>query len=99
MKIRYVGRIALAAVAIGLLGGVVMLLWNAVAPALFVGAHTIDYLHALGLLILSRILFGGFRGGRPGRRRSQAMWERLTPQERESFVRQRRFGEAGGDQK
>ncbi len=33
-------------------------------PALF-GWHLITFWQALGLLVLSKILFGGFRGGRP----------------------------------
>jgi len=41
---------------------VVMALWNWLMPALF-GLKTIRFLQALGLLVFSRILFGGFRGG------------------------------------
>ena len=41
---------------------VVMRLWNWLMPALF-GWHLISFWQALGLLILSKILFGGFRGG------------------------------------
>lgn len=72
--------------AAALIGGIVMLLWNAVIPIVFVGGRSIDYLHAVGLLVLSRILFGGFRGGGGWRRhrhwrRSQAM----TPEEREQL--------------
>jgi len=71
---------------IAVLGWIVMALWNWVMPALFVGGRSIDYLHAVGLLVLSRILFGGFRGrggchGRGPWRR----WERMTPEERENF--------------
>lgn len=45
-----------------LMGGVVMFLWNAIlVPVLHVGALT--FWQGLGLLALSRILFGGFRGG------------------------------------
>jgi hypothetical protein len=42
-----------------------MLLWNWLLPVLF-GIKAIDYLQALGLLILSKILFscGGMRYGR-----------------------------------
>lgn len=48
------------------LAGVVMLLWNAILPDVF-QVSTITYWQALGLLILSRILIGGFRfGGRKG---------------------------------
>ena len=42
----------------------VMWLWNWLMPAIF-GLHAISFWQALGLLVLSKILFGGFRG-RPG---------------------------------
>lgn len=44
------------------LGWVVMVLWNWLLPALFVGVREIGYVQALGVLVLSKILFGGFRG-------------------------------------
>ena len=50
-----------AACAVALLGWIVMSLWNAVLPAV-TGFHTISFVQALGLLVLSRILFGGLRG-------------------------------------
>jgi hypothetical protein len=55
--------IALAALA--LFGGVVMLLWNAILPEV---AHVgkLSYWQAVGLLILCKILFGGFRPGTRG---------------------------------
>lgn len=86
-KIRCVGKAALVLVAIGALGWGVMLLWNWVMPALFVGARTIDFAHALGVLVLSRILFGGFRGHGGGWRhkRHWRKWEAMTPEERERF--------------
>ena len=37
---------------------VLMLLWNSLLPVLF-GIKAIDYLQAIGLLILSKILFSG----------------------------------------
>ena len=46
-------------------GQVVKLLWNWLLPAL-VGFPAITFWQALGLLVLCRILFGGF--GRHGRR-------------------------------
>jgi len=49
------------------LSALVMLLWNAILPSLL-GVHPISYLQAVGLLILCRILFGGFRFGAPSRR-------------------------------
>jgi hypothetical protein len=87
-KVRFFGKALLALVAIAVLGWIVMTLWNWVIPAVFVGGRAIDYFHALGLLVLSRILFGGFRGrsgwhGRGPWRR----WERMTPEERENFLK------------
>jgi hypothetical protein len=41
------------------IGAVVMLLWNALLPGIF-QLPSIGYWQALGILILSRILFGGF---------------------------------------
>jgi hypothetical protein len=67
---------------------VVMSLWNWLMPALF-GWHLISYWQALGLLVLSKILFGGFRGGPhrhwQWRRRVIERWEQMTPEEREKF--------------
>jgi hypothetical protein len=68
---------------------VVMRLWNWLMPALF-GWHLITFWQALGLLVLSKILFGGFRGGGAyrgpyWRRRMMERWEQMTPEEREKF--------------
>ncbi|MFM0730554.1 hypothetical protein PQQ52_08680 [Paraburkholderia sediminicola] len=85
-RIRCAGKVLLVVVGIGVLGGVVMTLWNWVMPALFVGARAIDFVHALGLLVLSRILFGGFRGHGGWRgRRHWRKWDAMTPEERERF--------------
>ena len=83
---KFIGIAAAAIVGIGVFGWVVELLWNGVvAPA--TNWHPLTYWQALGLLILSKILFGGFRGG-PGRhyrRRMFERWEQMTPEEREKF--------------
>ncbi len=69
---------------IALLGWIVMRLWNWIIPTLIVDAHAIDYPHAIGLLVLCRILFGGFRGHGGCRRHAQWQhWQRMTEQERE----------------
>lgn len=96
-KAMFVGRLVLGLVAIAALGGVVMALWNVVIPGLLTGAQAIDYPHALGLLLLCRILFGGFRGyggwrrgwhgHRFGHRRCGPDWHAMTPEEREQFRR------------
>lgn len=80
-------KIALmAVVGIAALGWVVMLLWNWLMPALFVGAQPVGYLQALGLLLLSKILFGGFRGGGHEYWRARRQrWESMSPEEREQL--------------
>jgi hypothetical protein len=85
-RARFLGKGLLALLAVALLGGIVMVLWNAVVPGVFIGTRTIDYLHALGLLVLSRLLFGGFRG-RGGWRhgRHWRRWEAMTAEERAQF--------------
>lgn len=81
------GLLAMAAfIAIG--GQIVHLLWNWLAPALF-GWRQITFWQGLGLLLLCRILFGGF--GFHGRRHSRwgngmrENWQRMSPEEREQF--------------
>ena len=78
--------------AVLLFGAIVMLLWNNILPAV-VGVKTITYLQALGILVLSKILFGGFgrRGGwhrgrhEEWRSKWQEKWVAMTPEEREKF--------------
>lgn len=41
---------------------IVMWLWNALLPEIL-GVKTINFWHAMGILVLSKILFGGFKGG------------------------------------
>ena len=80
--------IPLVILALALFGFVVMSLWNWLTPALF-GWKLISFWQAVGLVILARILFGGFRGHRgPGRHwryRMMERWEKMTPEEREKF--------------
>lgn len=80
--------IGIAVVAITVTGFVVMNLWNWLAPPIF-GLHAVTFWQALGLLILSKILFGGFRRSGPGgaswRRRLGDRWHEMTPEEREQF--------------
>lgn len=79
--------IALVLVPVGLavFSFIVMRLWNWLVPPVF-GWHTINFWQALGIFVLSKILFGGFRGGRMhGRGRMMERWEEMTPEEREKF--------------
>jgi hypothetical protein len=72
------------------LGGfAVLYLWNWLLPPLF-GWPLVNFWQALGLLALSRILFGGFgMHGGPGRhwrrRWMHKGFEDMTPEERERF--------------
>lgn len=86
-KTKMAGMLVLGLVAAAVLGGVVMALWNAILPGLFAGVGRLDYLHALGLLILCRILFGGFRGHGGGGRAHWGKLKSMTPEEREQMLR------------
>jgi hypothetical protein len=94
MKARWVKRGlkvgVIGVLAIAVFGFLVMTLWNWLAPAVF-GLHSVTFWQALGILILSKVLFGGF-GGRPShgghwRRRMYDRWQEMTPEERENFRR------------
>src|SRR6187402_1043670 len=71
-----------------LLGYVVMSLWNSVAVAVL-HVPVISFWQAVGLLILSKILFGGIHGGWGGgrgghwKKEIQEKWHNMTPEERE----------------
>jgi len=81
--------------AVTLFSFVAMWLWNRLMPTLF-GLHVLTFWQAVGLLILSKILFTGFHG-RPGFSRDWRMrfirrWDQMTPEQREAF----RAGLRGG---
>ncbi len=68
-------------------GEVVMHLWNWLLPTLF-RWRQITFWQALGLLVLCRLLFGGFGHGSShsrSRRRRDEQWEKMTPEEREQL--------------
>jgi len=98
---RVVLFILFAAIAIFVFGGVVMLLWNNVL-AQVTHVSTITFIQALGILVLAKILFGGFRGGWGSRgyywrRRMRDKWNNMSPEEREKFKQewQKRCGHWG----
>ena len=77
----------MVAAAFLLFGLVVSHLWNYVMPPLF-GFHMITFWQAVALVLLGKLLFGGFgpRGGGFGwRRRMWERWEQMTPEERDKF--------------
>ena len=78
---------------VAVFGFVVQYLWNWLMPDLF-GLSELTYWKALGLLVLSKILFSGF--GRKGhshngsgkhiwKRKFQQKWENMTEEEREKY--------------
>lgn len=73
------------------LTGIVMWLWNTTLVDAVSGVAAISYWQAMGLLALSKILFGGFpgKGGRGGRHCRKGSWkegaEHLSPEEKEQF--------------
>jgi Ca2+/H+ antiporter, TMEM165/GDT1 family len=69
-------------------GSIVMLLWNAILPTVL-GIHLITFWQAVGILVLSKILFSGFHRGF-GRHRFHAhdkdireKWMQFSTEERE----------------
>lgn len=102
-RLLWIGPLAILGIALFVFigGQIVMRLWNWLLPPLF-GWHQIAFWQALGLLVLCRILFGGFHGhgaGRTGwrrqmRERMAERWESMTPEEREKY-RQSRQGRCG----
>lgn len=85
--------ILIAVTAILFFGGIVMLLWNNVL-AQVLNISTITFGQALGILLLAKILFGGWRCGWGGghrhhwKNRMQQKWSAMTPEEREKFKEQ-----------
>jgi Ca2+/H+ antiporter, TMEM165/GDT1 family len=75
------------------LGFIIMALWNNILAVIFPIAM-INFWQALGLFLLSRILFGGFPGkpGWAGRRHNRremedmrSKWFNMSPEERQHF--------------
>jgi len=78
-------------IGIFLFGLITMSLWNCLIPALFHGP-VVTYWQAVGLLILGKILFGGFggrRGGPWGRGQGHGgpwgRWHEMSPEERTKY--------------
>ncbi len=75
---------------VALFSWVVMLLWNGILPAIL-GISAITYCQALGILVLSKILFGGFRCGHGHGKFHQhasemhSRWLHMSPEEREKM--------------
>jgi len=85
-KGKFVARgIGFAILLLGVFSLVVFLLWNWLMPAIF-GLATITYFQALGLLVLSKIIFFGFhRSCGPSHSfRSREYWKKRFEEEHKS---------------
>jgi hypothetical protein len=85
--LRVLKVVAIVIVAFTVFGFVTTHLWNYLMPGLF-GLRTLTFWQAVGLIVLGRLLFGGFGprfGGGPWRRHMRGRWEQMTPEEREKF--------------
>lgn len=79
--------VVIVTIALTVVSFVAMNLWNWLVPALFSGP-TITFWQALGLLVLTRLLFGGlhrgpFGGGHFRRHHWRHRMKQMTPEERE----------------
>lgn len=85
---KVVSFVVMVILAIVVFGFVTMHLWNWLMPPIF-GLPAITFVQALGLMILGKILFGGFHrhsGGRRGwKRHMNERWEKMSPEDRERF--------------
>ena len=79
---------AMAVLFVFAVGNIVMYLWNWILPDA-IGANEITFWKAIGLFVLTRILFGGFKSGRGRRRRHARKWKEkwmsLSEEERAEF--------------
>jgi hypothetical protein len=70
---------------IALFGYVTMWLWNTLMPAIF-GLATVTYWQAVGLLLLAKLFFGGFEGGRgKGSSKKRHKSHKYDPEHRSDF--------------
>jgi Ca2+/H+ antiporter, TMEM165/GDT1 family len=87
---KIIGFVILGIIGVFVFGSIVMLLWNALMPVIF-HLPLITFWQALGLLILAKILFSGFRGGpraygsRWKRDALKEGWANMTPEQQDKF--------------
>ena len=78
------------AIAVTVFGFIVMGLWNSILVQVL-SVKVISFWQALGILLLSKILFGGFhgrggwRGGPAWKEKMKQRWDKMTPDERDKF--------------
>jgi hypothetical protein len=95
-------------IAIAIVGYITMLLWNWLVPKLFTGPE-ITYFQALGVLLLSKILFWGLGGKRHGysghgsvpywKQRYYEKFSNMSEAEREAFKKKMKDKWCGWEQR
>jgi predicted Fe-S protein YdhL (DUF1289 family) len=93
-----IGGVVLTVCAVAGLGVIMMWLWNAIVPEVFagLGITSIGFWQALGLLVLGRLLFGGFGHHNYHRKKTHAnlfreKWAKMTPEEQKDFMKKCHF--------
>ncbi len=71
-----------------LFGYIVMLLWNWLMPVLF-GLTTITFLQAVGIVILARLIFGGFKHGKNETEKHKPMKEKFFDRWKDAYHKQK----------
>jgi hypothetical protein len=96
IKSRFTGILIMLAAA-AVFGAAVMLLWNALLPRIFT-LPQINYPQAVGLLVMTRLLFGGIGGWMHGHRgrgeghlfqhgnKLREKWMNMSEEERKEFI-------------
>jgi len=77
-------KLVFVLIAAAMLSVVVMVLWNWLIPSIFAGGPHVTFAQAAAMLVLSRVLFGGFRG-HGGLRGPWHRHHDLTPEDREKL--------------
>jgi hypothetical protein len=80
---------------IAIFGFITMYLWNVLLTVIF-HFPEINFWQALGLLVLTRLLFGGFGGHRQHhntywRKNWHEKWNNMSQEERENFMKNHKF--------
>ena len=97
---KFIMMLLFGAAAVLLFSFIVMSLWNGILPSV-IHVSAITFPQAIGILVLSKILFSGFKGGPrrggpwgggPGmwKEGMRDKWQKMTPEEQEKFKQKMR---------
>ena len=97
---KFIMMLLFGTAAVLLFSFIVMSLWNGILPSV-IHVSAITFPQAIGILVLSKILFGGFKGGPrrggpwgggPGmwKQGMREKWQNMTPEQQEQFKQKMR---------